>query len=272
MKTCLSIAGSDCSGGAGIQADLKTFAAHRVYGMSVITALTAQNTLGVSAIKGIEAEFVSQQLDAIFSDIPPDAIKIGMLTNHEIINTVDHALTQHQTDVVVLDPVMVATSGHSLLHESAVSSLFEKLIPHAHLITPNLAELVALGQAIGIPNCREPDSQETLLALSEALYSALPKHVSGGRVSILSKGGHLLGNEATDVLIEDGQAHWFTAPRVDTSNTHGTGCTLSSAIAAQLALGLSLQEACDTSKQYVQRALQAGLNLGRGSGPLCHHV
>jgi len=255
MKSALSIAGSDCSGGAGIQADLKTFCAHHVYGMSVVTALTAQNTLGVLAVHELGAHFVEQQMDAVFSDIFPDAVKIGMLANQEIIQCVAQRLTQHNANNIVLDPVMISTSGDPLLNQSAVATLIESLAPCAQVITPNLSELVVIAQALGISRVSTPQSKEALQSLTERVYDRLPTRAV-----------------ANDVLIENNKAHWFSGPRIDTDNTHGTGCTLSSAIATNLAHGESLPDACSAAKKYIQRALSAGLNLGRGSGPLCHSV
>jgi len=276
MKSALSIAGSDCSGGAGIQADLKTFCAHHVYGMSVVTALTAQNTLGVLAVHELGAHFVEQQMDAVFSDIFPDAVKIGMLANQEIIQCVAQRLTQHNATNIVLDPVMISTSGDPLLNQSAVATLIESLAPCAQVITPNLSELVVIAQALGISRVSTPQSKEALQSLTERVYDRLPKRADGTNVGVLSKGGHLHGAStravANDVLIENNKAHWFSGPRIDTDNTHGTGCTLSSAIATNLAHGESLPDACSAAKKYIQRALSAGLDLGRGSGPLCHSV
>lgn len=272
MKTCLSIAGSDCSGGAGVQADLKTFSAHGVYGMSVITALTAQNTKGVAALNVVDSLFVKQQLDAVFNDIEPDAIKIGMLANRAIIKTVSSTLISHKAGNVVLDPVMISSSGVSLLDCSAMQSLIANLIPCVRLITPNLSELVVLAQSLGIANVSIPLNQSALQSLTQRVYAELPRHNDGTQVSILSKGGHLEGDLASDILIDNQQLYCFSLPRIKTNNTHGTGCTLSSAIACQLALINSMRDACDLSKAYLQRTLSTGLNLGSGVGPLWHMV
>ena len=272
MKTCLSIAGSDCSGGAGIQADLKTFSAHGVYGMSVITALTAQNTNGVSAVTAVDSGFVKQQLNSVFDDIKPDAIKIGMLANQENIMAVSRCLRSYKAKNVVLDPVMVSTSGDSLLDSSAVQCLLTDLMPLAHIITPNLSELLVLANSLDIANASMPLNTSMLHSLTMRVYHELPRHNDGRKVSLLSKGGHLAGNLACDILIDNEQLHYFSTTRIETKNTHGTGCTLSSAIASQLALTKSMSDACDASKAYLQKALSTGLDLGSGAGPLWHMV
>jgi hydroxymethylpyrimidine/phosphomethylpyrimidine kinase len=255
----LTIAGSDSSGGAGIQADLKTFAALGVYGASVITALTAQNTTGVSGIHDVPPDFVAQQIDAVFSDLTIGAVKIGMLARADVIATVARGLDRHQARNVVLDPVMVATSGDRLLRADALEALWRELIPRALLITPNLPEAAALLKAA--PARSEAEMQ----AQGERLLAA------GAKV-VLIKGGHGVGAEAVDLLIDASGTTRLAAPRIATTNTHGTGCTLSSAIAAGLAKGLALPDAVRAAKAYVTAAIAAatGLEVGRGHGPLHH--
>jgi len=267
MKTCLSIAGSDSSGGAGIQADLKTFTALRVYGMTAITALTAQNTLGVHDVSAVSPEFVAAQMDAVFNDIRPDAIKIGMLANAEIIHTVAERLRFYQAKNVVLDPVMIATSGDPLLDQQAVQSLINGLFPVVDLITPNTTELISLCQQQGITTDNDMAlSKDDLERLTKTLFTSL----ENPHLAILSKGGHLNSNQAADYLLTSNISHWFETPRLDTQNTHGTGCTLSAAIASNLALGNSIEQACEDAKNYLTKALKKGLNLGQGNGPLNH--
>lgn len=273
MKTCLTIAGSDSSGGAGIQADLKTFAAHRVYGMSAITALTAQNTLGVHGIYAVEPEFVSQQIKAVFDDIHPNAIKIGMLANSSIVHNVAEQLKHYGATNIVLDPVMIATSGDPLLDEQAIRCLIDMLIPQADVITPNVAELISLCQAQGINTPVSQDIDHHQLAqLSQALFDSLARQSNGKAVAILSKGGHLNNHDARDYLLTDNGETWLTSARLDTHNTHGTGCTLSSAICARLSLGDNLEAACTKAKRYLSNALNKNLNLGAGNGPLNHLI
>jgi hydroxymethylpyrimidine/phosphomethylpyrimidine kinase len=255
----LTIAGSDSSGGAGIQADLKTFAALGVYGASVITALTAQNTTGVFGIHDVPPEFVAQQIDAVFSDLTIDAVKIGMLARADVIATVARGLDRHQARNVVLDPVMVATSGDRLLRADAVDALRQELFSRALLITPNLPEAAAL--------------LETAPAQSEAEMQVQGERLlAAGAKAVLIKGGHGEGAEAVDLLIEVTGITRLAAPRISTTNTHGTGCTLSSAIAAGLAKELSLSEAVCAAKAYVTAAIAAatGLQVGHGHGPLHH--
>lgn len=257
MRTVLTIAGSDCSGGAGIQADIKTITAHKMYAMSVITAMTAQNTTGVTAIQNSTPDFVAAQLDAVFTDIPPQAVKTGMLSTAEIIETIAAKLKQYQARNLVVDPVMVATSGSRLIAEEAVAALTQKLLPLALIVTPNLPEAEALtGMAV---KTRE-DMVKAALEIKKRFAPQM----------VLVKGGHLT-DEAADVLVENADnCAWFTGRRLDTPNTHGTGCTLSSAIACGLAAGLSPVEAVRCAKDYIQGALAAGLDLGRGNGPLNH--
>ncbi|MEL7569985.1 MAG: bifunctional hydroxymethylpyrimidine kinase/phosphomethylpyrimidine kinase [Eubacteriaceae bacterium] len=255
MKTVLTIAGSDCSGGAGIQADIKTITAHKLYAMSAITALTAQNTTGVSAILDVEPDFVAKQLDTIFTDIYPDAVKIGMVSNADIIGIIADKLKQYSAKNIVIDPVMVSTSGSKLLSPDALDALTGKLIPLADIITPNLMEAECL---VGY----EIHSADEMIAAAKDIS----KNFKG---SILIKGGHFEGN-ADDLLYTDGEVYWFRTPRIDNPNTHGTGCTLSSAIASNLAMGHDMKTSIKNSKDYITGALKAGLDLGKGSGPLDH--
>jgi hydroxymethylpyrimidine/phosphomethylpyrimidine kinase len=255
----LSIAGSDSGGGAGIQADLKTFAALGCYGMTAITALTAQNTLGVRAIHGVPPAMLRAQIDAVLDDIGTHAVKIGMLHSPEIVLTVAEAIDRHALTKVVLDPVMVATSGAVLIDNPAIAVLVRELFGRATLVTPNLDEAALL---VG----RRLDSEAGMEAAARELLAM-------GAPAVLLKGGHLVGDVVSDLLItKNGDAHWMRAPRIDTHNTHGTGCTLSSAIAAQLALGATLVQAVQAARGYVRGALQAGAKVrtGAGSGPLNH--
>ncbi|MBS6643483.1 MAG: bifunctional hydroxymethylpyrimidine kinase/phosphomethylpyrimidine kinase [Clostridiaceae bacterium] len=255
MKTVLTIAGSDCSGGAGIQADLKTMTSLGVYGMSAITALTAQNTTGVYGILDSTPEFLENQLDCIFTDIRPDAVKIGMVSKKELIQVIGRKLSQYRAENIVLDPVMVSTSGSRLLEEDALNALMEELLPLADLITPNIPEAQLLsGGEIKLAE----DMEEMACLLAQRYHTA-----------VLIKGGHQL-NDANDVLYRDGLATWFYGRRIDNSNTHGTGCTLSSAIACGLAEGLTMEDSVERAKRYLSEALGTDLNLGRGSGPLNH--
>ena len=255
MKTALTIAGSDCSGGAGIQADLKTMLANGVYGMSAITALTAQNTTGVAAIMNVTPEFLGQQLDCIFTDIFPDAVKIGMVSDKDLIRMIAQKLRQYQPKHVVVDPVMVATSGARLIADDAVEVLQQELFPLATVLTPNIPEAeVLLGENI---------------ASKEGMEKAAEKIGRQYGCGVLCKGGHSI-NDANDLLYCDGKVTWFAGKRINNPNTHGTGCTLSSAIAANLAKGCELAEAVRLAKEYISGALAAMLDLGRGSGPMNH--
>lgn len=255
MRKVLTIAGSDCSGGAGIQADLKTFAAHKVYGMSVITALTAQNTVGVNEIMEASPEFVGAQLDAIFQDIPPDAIKIGMVSNSAIIKVISEKLIEYHGKNIVVDPVMMASSGSKLLSDEAINSVISLLLPLATVTTPNLYEAEILsGQKIA----NKEDMEQVTKKLASDFFT-----------NILVKGGHLV-DCADDCLMAEGKMTWYTANRIDNPNTHGTGCTLSSAIACHLAGGKTLEHSIENAKLYLEGALSAQLNLGSGSGPLNH--
>lgn len=251
----LTIAGSDCSGGAGIQADLKTMTAMGTYGMSVITALTAQNTTGVYGISDTPPEFVGNQLDCIFTDIRPDSTKIGMVSNKEIIAVIADKLKQYEATNIVLDPVMVSTSGSRLLAEDAIEALEQHLIPLASVITPNIPEAELLS---GMEIHTEKDMEQAAKLISE----------KNGCFTLV-KGGHQRCT-ANDVLYHNGNLTWFYGERIDNENTHGTGCTLSSAIACGLAKGLSIEDSVKEAKKYLSGALASGLNLGQGSGPLDH--
>ena len=256
MRTALSIAGSDSSGGAGIQADMKTMSAHGVYAMTAITALTAQNTTGVTGIFEVTPEFLSDQLDAVFTDIFPDAVKIGMVSSAALIRVIARKLTDYQARHIVVDPVMVATSGSKLIQDEAIDTLKNELLPIAEVVTPNIPEAEILsGMEIRCPQ----DMEEAARAISETY-----------RCAVLLKGGHDL-NDANDLLYKNGAATWFRGKRIDNPNTHGTGCTLSSAIASNLACGMELEEAVRNAKVYISGALAAMLNLGKGRGPMNHH-
>ncbi len=255
MKKVLTIAGSDCSGGAGIQADIKTITAHKMYAMSAITALTAQNTTGVYGVFDASPEFVGQQIDCIFTDIFPDAVKIGMVSNEKIIEMIVQKLKEYNAKNIVVDPVMISTSGSRLLNENAMETLINKLIPIADIITPNIPEAECL---CGF----EISSPESMIESAEKIAKAYNGY-------ILIKGGHL-STTADDLLYHDGEITWFKEEKVDNPNTHGTGCTLSSAIACGLAEGLDMKTSVKNAKAYITGALRAGLNLGAGSGPLNH--
>ena len=255
----LSIAGSDSGGGAGIQADLKTFAALGCFGMTAITALTAQNTLGVRAIHGVPPDMLRDQIDAVVEDIGVDAVKIGMLHSPEIVHAVASAIDRHALQNVVLDPVMVATSGAVLIDHPAIAALVRELFGRAAVVTPNLDEASLL---VGRPLASEADME-----------AAARELLAKGARAVLIKGGHLAGDVVSDLLIEQGdQPLWMRAPRILSANTHGTGCTLSSAVAAYLALGRALPEAVEAARVYVRGAIKAGaaVRTGSGSGPLNH--
>lgn len=257
MKTVLTIAGSDCSGGAGIQADIKTITAHKLYAMSAVTALTAQNTMGVFGVLESTADFLALQLDCIFTDIRPDAVKIGMVSNQKLIKVITEKLEQYQAKNIVLDPVMISTSGCKLLSEDAIDIMTNKLFPLASFITPNIPEAEVLcGFSI-----RE---QRDMIAAAESIILKCRPHNS-----ILIKGGHL-AHSADDLLYRAGQVHWFSSERVDNPNTHGTGCSLSSAIACNLAEGYCAEQSVKRAKDYVKGALADQLELGNGNGPLNH--
>ena len=255
MKTALTIAGSDSSGGAGIQADMKTMIANGVYAMSAITALTAQNTTGVQGIFEVTPEFLEQEIDSIFTDIRPDAVKIGMVSSTGLIESIAKKLTEYKAENIVVDPVMVATSGSRLISEDAIGALKEKLLPMATVLTPNIPETEVLS---GMEVKTAEDMVEAAKYISETYHCA-----------VLCKGGHQL-NDANDLLYRDGGYKWFNGKRIDNPNTHGTGCTLSSAIASNLAKGYDLDTAVERAKAYISGALAAMLDLGHGSGPMDH--
>jgi len=255
MKTALTIAGSDCSGGAGIQADLKTMTMNGVYAMSAITALTAQNTTGVKSIAEVTPQFLGDQLSMIFEDIYPDAVKIGMVSSSALIEVIAENLNGYGAKNIVVDPVMVATSGSALMKTEAVSTLAEKLLPIATLATPNVPEAEILS---GMPIKNRAD----ILAAAKQIGDTYG-------CSVLLKGGHNI-NDANDLLYTDGTYRWFEGKRINNPNTHGTGCTLSSAVAANLAKGFALEDSVLRAKNYISCALAAMLDLGSGSGPMNH--
>ena len=255
MRTALSIAGSDSSGGAGIQADIKTMSANGVYAMTAVTALTAQNTTGVTGILDSTPAFLSAQLDAVFTDIFPDAVKIGMVSSAELISVIAQKLRQYGARHIVVDPVMVATSGSRLLREDAVEALKTELLPLAEVATPNIPEAEILAD---MPVRTPADMEAAARRISEQYGCA-----------VLCKGGHDL-NDANDLLWKDGAGYWFNGRRINNPNTHGTGCTLSSAIAANLAKGMALEDAVRRAKEYISGALAAMLDLGHGRGPMNH--
>lgn len=255
MKTALTIAGSDSSGGAGIQADIKTMMANGVYAMSAVTALTAQNTTGVTGIMEATPEFLARQLDCIFTDIRPDAVKIGMVSSPGLIAVIAEKLGQYSAGNIVLDPVMVATSGARLISEDAVEELKAKLLPAADVLTPNIPEAEVLS---GIKITTTEEMEKAAGEIGEVYGCA-----------VLLKGGHAL-NDANDYLFQNGRGKWFSGQRIHNPNTHGTGCTLSSAIASNLAKGFELEESVQRAKEYISGALAAMLDLGKGSGPMNH--
>jgi hydroxymethylpyrimidine/phosphomethylpyrimidine kinase len=258
VPIALTIAGSDSGGGAGIQADLKTFAALGIYGASVLTAVTAQNTKDIFEIHEVPADFIAAQIDAVFSDLRVDAVKIGMLGSAAAIAAVSSGLRRHQARNIVLDTVMVASSGEQLLHGDAIGALRE-LIAQAHLVTPNLPEAATL---LEVEEARD----------EEEMYAQARKLLALGAAAVLIKGGHGSGPQSIDLLVESTSRTRFAAPRMATRNTHGTGCTLASAIAAGLAKNLSLKDAVGQAKAYVTAALEAAdqLEIGSGSGPVHH--
>lgn len=255
MKKVLTIAGSDSSGGAGLQADIKTMLANGVYAMSAVTALTAQNTTGVSGVFEVTPEFLSAQLDAVFTDIPPDAVKIGMVSSRALIEVIAEKLAEYSAKNIVVDPVMVATSGSRLIKNDAVAALSGLLFPMAAVITPNIPEAEALSEVT-------IESREDMLLAAKKIGDAYG-------CAVLLKGGHSI-SDANDLLYSAGKCEWFCGKRIDNPNTHGTGCTLSSAIASSLAKGMSIRESVERAKAYISGALAANLNLGKGSGPLNH--
>jgi len=255
MRVALSIAGSDSSGGAGIQADIKTITMNGVYAMSVVTALTAQNTIGVRAIQESTPKFLKQQIDAVFEDIFPDSVKIGMVSSRELICVIADRLKYYNAKNIVVDPVMIATSGSSLMKTDAVKTLIDELMPIATLVTPNIPEAQILAE-YSIKN--KEDMQRAAKSIGDTYGTA-----------VLLKGGHNI-NDANDLLYTNGEYHWFEGKRIDNPNTHGTGCTLSSAIASNLAQGYALEISIQRAKDYISGALSAMLDLGKGSGPLNH--
>ena len=255
MKTALTIAGSDSSGGAGIQADIKTMISNGVYAMSAVTALTAQNTTGVTAIMEVTPEFLAEELDNIFTDIYPDAVKIGMVSSGALLHVIAEKLQEYKARNIVVDPVMIATSGARLISEEAVEVLKNSLLPMAALVTPNIPEAEVLsGRKIVTPE----DMIKAAALIGETYHCA-----------VLCKGGHQL-NDANDLLWKEGGYRWFRGERINNPNTHGTGCMLSSAIASNLAKGYELEAAVERAKKYISGALAAMLDLGKGSGPMDH--
>ena len=257
MKTALTIAGSDSGGGAGIQADLKTMTMNGVFGMSAITALTAQNTVGVQGIFAVTPEFLGMQIDSVFTDIRPDAVKIGMVSAVDLISVIAERLRAYHAENIVVDPVMVATSGAKLINDDAISALREKLLPLATVVTPNIPEAEVLS---GRRITNSEEMEEAAKIISRTYHCA-----------VLCKGGHSV-NDANDLLFDGERGRWFYGKRIDNPNTHGTGCTLSSAIAANLAKGDTLETAVARAKEYLSGALAAMLDLGAGSGPMNHAV
>lgn len=255
MRKALTVAGSDSSGGAGIQADLKTFSAHGIYGMSVITAVTAQNTQSILAVQDINPDIVAKQIDAIFQDIDVDAVKIGMVSQVEIIRTIAEKLKEYKAGNIVLDPVMISTSGHPLLDPEAMETLVRELIPLSTVVTPNIPEAEKIAN---MRICTLDDMKKA----AETIYKMGPGNV-------LVKGGHLQG-DSTDVLYDGKKMAFLKAERINTKNTHGTGCTLSAAIASNLALGLDIKNAVEKSKNYITMAIANSLPIGKGAGPVHH--
>lgn len=255
MKTALTIAGSDSSGGAGIQADIKTMTCNGVYAMSAITALTAQNTLGVTGIMDVTPEFLAEQLDNIFTDIYPDAVKIGMVSSRGLIEMIAKKLNEYDAKNIVVDPVMVSTSGSKLISDDAIATLKAKLFPLASVLTPNIPETEVLS---GMKVSNEEEMIAAAKYISDTYHCA-----------VLCKGGHKV-NDANDLLYENGSFKWFEGKRINNPNTHGTGCTLSSAIASNLAKGFNLETSVKRAKDYISGALNAMLDLGHGSGPMNH--
>ena len=251
MKTALTIAGSDSSGGAGIQADIKTMIANGVYAMSAITALTAQNTTGVTAIMEVTPEFLGEELDNIFTDIYPDAVKIGMVSSSTLIGKIADKLEEYKAGNIVVDPVMVATSGAKLISDEAIEILKQRLLPISSVLTPNIPEAEVLA--------------EMEIHTADDMIAAAKKISDTYHCAVLCKGGHKL-NDANDLLYRDGSYRWFEGKRINNPNTHGTGCTLSSAIASNLAKGFDLDTSVERAKDYISGALAAMLDLGKGSG------
>lgn len=255
MKTALSIAGSDCSGGAGIQADLKAFSAHGVFGMTAITSVVAENTVRVIEIQDIRPDIIEKQIDAVFEDIPPDAVKIGMLSCRETMLAVASCLRRHVTRNVVIDPVMYAKNGTPLMDPSSIDTLIAEIVPLADVITPNIPEA-------------EEITRITIKSLEDMRKAAQTIHKMGCRAAVI-KGGHMEG-DAVDILFDGESFYEFPAPRIDSVHTHGTGCTLSAAIASNLALGLGVREAVRIAKEYIHGAIKHAPGLGKGHGPTNH--
>lgn len=255
MNTVLSIAGSDCSGGAGIQADLKTFSAHGVYGMTAIVSVVAENTFRVIEYQDVRPDMIQKQIDAVFEDIPPDAVKIGMLSGRESMLAVADSLIKWAPHNVVIDPVMYAKNGSALMDPTSIDTLIESIIPLADVLTPNIPEAEKIA-GIAIQN------QDDMKKAARLIYAM-------GCRSVLVKGGHSQGS-ATDILFDGKDFYFYSAPRIHTKNTHGTGCTYSASIAANLSFGLSIPQAIERSKSYVTTAIAHGLNFGKGSGPTHH--
>ena len=257
MKKVLTIAGSDCSGGAGVQADIKTITVHGMYALSTITTLTAQNTTGVASIYDVSARFIGQQLDCIFNDIYPDAVKIGMVSNVFAIDMIVQKLKEYRPPNIVIDPVMMSSTGHSLINDSAKEALVTKLLPLGNIITPNIPEASVIAE-MDINND------------NDMIYAAKKIH-NLTSADVLIKGGHSDTN-ANDLLVTSEGTYWFRSPKILNPNTHGTGCTLSSAIACELASGKDIGSSIKSAKAYITNALKANLNLGHGNGPLNHMV
>ena len=255
MKTALTIAGSDCSGGAGIQADLKTFSANGVFGMSVIVSVVAENTSRVISVEDISPEMIKNQIDAVFEDIEVDAVKVGMLSSEICMKAVAEKLRQYKPKYTVIDPVMVAKGGHALMKPEALEALKTEVIPLAYVLTPNIPEAEVLAEM-------EIFTEEDMIAAAQKISEAYG-------CAVLCKGGHQK-NDANDLLYQNGTFRWFRGRRIENPNTHGTGCTLSSAIASNLAKGFSMEESVENAKNYISGALEAMLDLGKGSGPMDH--
>ncbi|MGB9975447.1 bifunctional hydroxymethylpyrimidine kinase/phosphomethylpyrimidine kinase [Thermovenabulum sp.] len=257
MKLALTIAGSDSGGGAGIQADLKTFFSHGVYGMSVITSVTAQNTLGVLGVQNISEDMVYLQMKAVFEDLFPDAVKIGMVSTKEIIEAISEGLEEYKPEKIILDPVMISKSGHRLLEKDAIKTLIEKLVPKALIITPNREEAEVIA--------------ERKIKNIEEMKKAAKDIAKLGCRTVLIKGGHLEGNKAIDILyLGEENFVFFEEEKINTKNTHGTGCTFSAAICANLAKGMDIKKAVAYAKLYITRAIKTSGNIGRGWGPVNH--
>ena len=261
MKKVLTMAGSDSCGGAGMQADLKSFSANGVYGMSVITSITAQNTMGVFEVRDLDAEIIKAQIDAIFTDIIVDAVKIGMVSKISTIEAISEKLDLYKPKIIVLDPVMISKSGYSLLKTESKSALIKKLIPVATLITPNVPEAEEI--------LREQNLDYPVIETIEDMEKAAKEMYKLGCRNILLKGGHMKG-DAIDVFYDGFEIIHFTSGRINTKNTHGTGCTLSSAIAANLALGFNIKESIQKAKEYITIAIKHSLDIGHGVGPTNH--